>query len=283
MSQLLFNAFSDNEFPLLFQLYGLGINHIQEPIQRLEGVPFCQWIQCIKGSGRVYLNQQEFILNPGQGMFIYPNEPNCYHSYANSENWVVNFICFKSHVINELFKNTSFKVSGVFTLSEPDVITQKIESMYYQEPLAPLLSSTLYSIAIYDLVFHLFLYARTEQGTSLSTQNYKIAPAIVYIENNYNKAIYLDELSVLCHISQEYLCELFKKTTGMRVFEFIQRTRIKHSKAFLIGMSDVSIDKIGSLCGFNSLSYFIKIFKRFENMSPGEFRKQNGVSGEIRF
>ncbi len=277
MPNILFTTPDQSIHYLPFVLHGLGIDHNQEPIFRPEGMPLYQWIQCISGYGEFFINGERFTVKPGQGIFLYPNIGHHYHSISPQEDWIVHFICFSGDNLHTLLKETPFKTSGVYTLSEPNIITDKLKSIYNGAPLPPSFAAASHSSALYDVLLHLILHASTNDGASFSIQNQRIAPAISYIENHYKEPIFLDVLARQCDLSEEYLCSLFKKTTGMRIFEYIQQIRINHSKELLIGMPDLPTYTIGELCGFNSSSYFNKIFKKFEHISPGEFRKENGI------
>lgn len=279
MSDFLFTTYENHELQLPFLIYGLGMNHIQEPIGRPTGIPLYQWIQCISGRGTLYINQHEFIIEPGQGMFLHPGVGHSYQSIDQDEEWIVNFICFKGSGMPSLLDETQLDTSGVFTLNEADLITGKLEAICKAKssPLPPAFTMAFHSSALYDILLHLLLHTSVENGQNLSVQNHRIAPVITYIEEHYTEPIFLDNIAALCGLSEEYLCQLFKKATGMRLFEYIQRTRIKHSKELLLGMSDLPSHIIGEFCGFHSSSYFNKIFKKYEGTSPGDFRRQNGI------
>lgn len=277
MPNILFTTPESQNQKLPFMLQGLGINHNQEPIHRPQGMPLYQWIQCISGSGTVYIEGEKYPMKAGQGLFLFPNIGHRYQSDNPSVDWIVNFICFSGDAIPMLLEHSPLQHSGMYTLSEAELITQKLHDIYNAAPMPPTFAAASHSSALYDVLLHLVLHVSTNDSTSTSIQNQRIAPAIAYIEEHYPEAIFLDDLALQCNLSEEYLCSLFKKTTGMRIFEYIQQTRINHSKEFLIGMSDIPAHTIGKLCGFNSSSYFNKIFKKFEHISPGEFRAENGI------
>ncbi len=277
MSDILFPSISQDQLRLPFCLYGLGMNHIQEPVHRPGGLPAYQWIQCVRGCGVLHIHKTQYTVRPGQGMFLYPDLPHTYQSTEPQEPWTVHFICFKGSGVASLLEHTQLSSSGVFTLNTPEEISSKLEKIYNSAPLPPVLAYARQSSALYDILLQLLLDTGAETGTSLSTQNQRIAPVITYIEQHYPEPLFLDTMAGLCGLSEAYLCQLFKKSTGMRIFEYIQQTRVRHSKALLLEMPDLPAHTIGEMCGFNNSSYFNRIFKKVEHISPGEFRKQNGI------
>jgi len=60
---------------------------------------------------------------------------------------------------------------------------------------------------------------------------------------------------------------------GLRIFAYINQIRIQASKADLISHPDKSVKAVAHDCGFDDVSYFCSIFKRYEKITPGDFRK----------
>ena len=93
-----------------------------------------------------------------------------------------------------------------------------------------------------------------------------------YIEQNYsNRDFNLAYLSELTHISAAYLGRKFKQDFNTTFNAYLSEFRIEKSKPLLLNY-DKKIDDIATECGFNSTSYFIKIFKTYTFMTPAEYR-----------
>ena len=73
-------------------------------------------------------------------------------------------------------------------------------------------------------------------------------------------------------LNRSYLSEIFSKQMGVPLKKYILDFRITQSEEFLF-TSDWSVDYISQICGFNSPSYFSKIFKEYHGISPTEYRK----------
>ena len=96
---------------------------------------------------------------------------------------------------------------------------------------------------------------------------------IDYIHQHYEKQITLKELADYVHISKEYLCRIFAEVSDDSPIVYLNRYRVVQSADMLLN-SHKTISEIASLCGFNSNSYFDKMFMRFVGLSPKEYRKQ---------
>ena len=93
-----------------------------------------------------------------------------------------------------------------------------------------------------------------------------------FVDNNFHRKIELDEIAKLCFMTKEAFCRYFKKMTRYTFIEFLNRYRVSHSKRHL--MKGKSVSEACYLSGFESLSYFNRIFKRITNENPSKFRKR---------
>ena len=65
--------------------------------------------------------------------------------------------------------------------------------------------------------------------------------------------------------------ESFKEFFDVCPFEYISKVRIQYSKRLLIS-TDKSIHQISEEIGYNDCSYFCAVFKRYEKITPAEYR-----------
>ena len=99
----------------------------------------------------------------------------------------------------------------------------------------------------------------------------KIKPAIEYINENYSQDISTAELSRLLGFNESYFCRLFKNAVGTNAIEYINFVRVCKAEHLLT--KNISISDIASTTGFSSLSYFNRIFKKYNAYTPSEYKK----------
>ena len=87
-------------------------------------------------------------------------------------------------------------------------------------------------------------------------------------EINYS----LGELAEEVGLSKNFLCAAFKEIIGDTVFSFIHEKRIEKAKAMLIETRS-SIEEIAHSCGFENISYFYRMFKKYTEVSPSNYRQ----------
>ena len=94
-----------------------------------------------------------------------------------------------------------------------------------------------------------------------------------YIQEHYNDpALSITALGDEFQMSPYYVSQLFKSKYGISVPDYITKIRIEHAKADLVS-SGKSVKDIAEENGFVNSNVFIRNFKRYEGMTPGEYRK----------
>lgn len=83
----------------------------------------------------------------------------------------------------------------------------------------------------------------------------------------------LEELAAVFFISKSYLSRIFREVTGFSVNEYRNLARIRRAKELLAG-SGYSITEISEIVGFESVTYFERVFKKHTDMVPLQYRKQ---------
>ncbi|MBW4084287.1 AraC family transcriptional regulator [Paenibacillus sp. S150] len=92
-----------------------------------------------------------------------------------------------------------------------------------------------------------------------------------YVKDNYAD-INLSVSMIGAHfgITPQYVSRLFKEQTGQGLHDYISRIRTAEAKALL--QEGVTIEEISSRVGFSSSSAFIRVFKKYEGITPGRFK-----------
>lgn len=105
----------------------------------------------------------------------------------------------------------------------------------------------------------------------IRSSNPLLQPAFDYIYHHKNENVNLNEMAKVCHISPSYFSRLFTKETGENFSVFAPRLKIEWAKQ-LLETTDQPINQISDELGFCDAGYFIKTFKKFENLTPAVYR-----------
>lgn len=91
-----------------------------------------------------------------------------------------------------------------------------------------------------------------------------------FVEDHYRRNITLDEIAEWSNLSREAFCRYFKNKTQLTFTEYLNQYRVNQSKKLL--MKDLSIAEVAELCGFESMSYFNRVFKKTVGENPSIYR-----------
>ena len=94
------------------------------------------------------------------------------------------------------------------------------------------------------------------------------------IENHPTENISMKEMAMLCHLSESYFSRLFSKEMGETFGNYISRLRIDRSKEPLRG-SSLTVTQIAKKVGYSDTGHYIRLFKRFEGVTPTIYRQYN--------
>lgn len=93
-----------------------------------------------------------------------------------------------------------------------------------------------------------------------------------YIDSNFTKNISLESVAKEFNVNKSYLVRSFKEDFGITVNNYILQQRILMAKNELRFTGKI-LDLIAEECGFSDSNYFIRMFKKIEGTTPGEYRK----------
>ncbi|MCK4747790.1 MAG: helix-turn-helix domain-containing protein [Bacteroidales bacterium] len=93
-----------------------------------------------------------------------------------------------------------------------------------------------------------------------------------FLMHNYREEINLEEIAGIVHMAPASACRFFKSSTGLTIFEYLNKIKIDYACKLLLN-TDLNIVDISYDCGFNNLSHFNKQFRKFLAKTPSQFRK----------
>lgn len=256
--------------PLRLEL--IGMNHKQEPIQRPVGMPFYQWFYCVKGQGEFIVNGQRSVISRGQGLLIYPQIAHVYQ--ALTSDWTVHFFGFSGSSCREILNALQMEETGVYHFSHPEIFLEHMQNLVHLHQRNFSGKTEEYSKECYSFLLDLSSSITRINPSSYVDADDLITELILYMEQNYHRDLSLDELSNLVGLSKEYMCTVFKKAMKQTIMQYLLMIRISHARTFLIRFPEKKVLEISHMCGFESPSYFGKIFKRETGLSPEMYRKR---------
>lgn len=93
-----------------------------------------------------------------------------------------------------------------------------------------------------------------------------------YINEHLYEDIRVSDIAASVYLSEDYFGHIFKKYTSMNISEYIIEQRIKRAYYMLLD-TDMTINDIATMVGYNSISLFYRHFKRYFDLNPNKIRK----------
>ena len=100
-----------------------------------------------------------------------------------------------------------------------------------------------------------------------------------FIWDNYTRKISLEEIAAYSGLSAPYFSTIFKEEMGENLSSYLNRLRIEKASNLLM-TTGKNLSEISEICGFEDQSWFSKIFKKYNGISPGKFRDKGSSSME---
>ena len=98
--------------------------------------------------------------------------------------------------------------------------------------------------------------------------------AMTYIKEHLSDNITVKDTAKALTVNANYLSSLFHQEMGMTFIDFVNRERTNQA-AVLLKDTNLQIQQIASIVGYNNSSYFSKQFLRFHGVNPGHYRKKS--------
>jgi AraC-like DNA-binding protein len=118
----------------------------------------------------------------------------------------------------------------------------------------------------------MLLAAEVKNATCLSrAEPVAVWKARKYIGEHSGEELSLTKVANVVNMNANHLSENFKQVTGINFVEYVARIRFANA-CDLLRNPELRISEIAFTAGFQSLSQFNRVFKRFSGKSPTEFR-----------
>ena len=259
-----FTVMDENDKLLPIYLVGIGCDN-NDNVYRNDGYIYDQLLFADSGEGILEYNGKKHIISKKSCIFIPKNLP---HSYTvKTKPFRLYWLCFGGSYLNELL--------SYFRLSEICIFTSqaysKLKSMH--NSLYKLVENNCDTVICSNRTYEIlstFCRQRNTSDTDTKTCT-QISQIKEYIENNFTADLSLDLLSDRFGMSKYTICRYFTKIYGISLGEYQLKLKLKKAKHMLM-YSDKTAKDISTECGFNDHVYFGKIFKKYESITPKQFR-----------
>lgn len=228
----------------------------------------------VRGVGHASLQGKRVDVRPGEVFFFDLQRE---HEYASDEHdrWEFLFIHFGGATAADYFHLLSGEENPLFRVERPEAAEILFHHMLDLFGTSPIGLEPM-AHALITQILTLLVADKMRVGsvqTARSTVHYPepVRQGIGFMEENYQTPLQLPDVAREVTLSPFHYARLFKRSTGIPVMEYLLRYRLSRAK-YLLDSSDLSIREVAEQSGFADQSYFGKVFKKYEAMTPSEFR-----------
>jgi two-component system, response regulator YesN len=117
----------------------------------------------------------------------------------------------------------------------------------------------------------------SERFTELEKMDYSVSfkRILKYVKINFSNNISLKQLSAYSGMSENSICNLFKKEMGITYLKYVYRLRMKKSMEILLTEQKKTVKEVSAMVGYNSERQFFRMFKSQLGITPQQFREKN--------
>lgn len=113
-----------------------------------------------------------------------------------------------------------------------------------------------------------------DEETGLDLDSLRVRKMLTFIQLNFSDNISVPDIAKTVDIGERECLRCFKRTIKLSPKQYLMKYRITHGAKLLLENPASSVSEIASLCGFDSPSNFSKIFRRFYNCTPRDYRNK---------
>ncbi len=241
------------------------------------------------GSGRVSIDLEKFSVKKGDICLILPGQLHSIDATPNSS-LKISMIQFPLSLLSGSIDN-----DDAFAFLEPlskgeqiipwlitpdygwyDDFRQCFEEMFQLQTFY----SAAYPLGIKSNLFRLF-YLLFYNEPSVKPKSrpqksvVKTKQIINYITEHYSEPLSTEQMAKVCGFSESHFIKFFKSTIGITFTECLNSYRLSQASRLLLSNTDETIMDTARQCGFNSISYFNRIFKKKYGITPSALRSSN--------
>ena len=253
-----------------------SLTAIKTHTSRRQNLSSFLFFYVLEGEGVLTYQNQIYTMKKGDCAFI-----DCRNKYSQSSSsknlWSLKWVHFYGSNICEIYsKYLERGGENCFSLNSEkqnpfvkllDLIMETASSSSYIRDMK-------INEELSGLLTLLMEYSWNPNKTKTSnTKCLNISNVRAFIDQNYTGNLSLDVVANQFNVNKSYLLRFFKENTGLTVNNYILQKRILLAKNEL-RFSNKTLEVIAEECGLREANYFIRVFKKIEGLTPGEYRKR---------
>lgn len=225
----------------------------------------------LSGLGYIDIDNQTIALPKGTAFLVKVPSRHRYYYSAQQEPWEIIWLNIRGDEANRIWDYVIEQEGPIITRDSDSALIQSYWKLLQMIDEQKVTDKYALSAAVYQWMLALVQSSRERSKEITVSSSSIIEKAKRYMRDNFASPITLDMLAEHCGINKHYLCRLFQKSEQRSPLDYLRERRIEAAIAKL-RTTDEPIYEVGRQCGFDSPSYFGKVFRQYMAMTPQQYR-----------
>ena len=228
----------------------------------------------IRGCGYYRVGGREYRLKAGDTFLLFPQVESSYQA-DREEPWEYAWVGFAGNDAYSMITNTDF--SREHPILDQSAISEEVFSKLravYEANGNTFQDAVAMTGALYSLMGFLMKHSKGEKKFGNLQAGY-VERARQYIAEQYSYPITVEDVACYTGVSRSYLFRLFQGIMNQSPKEYLLQYRVGQA-CQLLNQTDLPVGSIAHSVGFEDNLYFSKVFRKYKNCTPSEYRGRQG-------
>lgn len=231
---------------------------------RMHGHDFYEFEYVLEGSGKCFINGQEYSFKKGDVAFVTPLDV---HGYSGNGRMKLLSVHFLSNGIDGNLMGICNMDACVIKAEESmQNVLEILRNANQEDGMGGMLAEKALEMIV-------ILFLQIVKNDRIKNMPREISYAVKYINTNFKRKLDLEEVSKIVGYSKEHFCRQFKRYTGMSFLEYLSHVRVVYGRNLIVN-NGLSATEACFECGFGSLRSFNRVFAEKYGCSPKKYAHQ---------
>lgn len=229
---------------------------------------------CVQGKGYYSIGKQHYTLTANQYVIIPATDEPIVYLSDTGDPWSIYWVHFTGKdlpLFNQSHHISPLQSPRYIPFNEKGILIWQEMFEHLSRGYSPdnLMHSNL---CLYHFIATFIFSQHQNDGSHPQSEKAIIHRTIGYMKENLEKNIRIEDFANLNKYSVSHFSKLFRLTTGMSPIEYF--IHLKMQKACqLLYAEDSRIKEIAASLGYEDPYYFSRLFKKYQGLSPEEYRR----------
>lgn len=252
-----------------------------------EGVEI---VYIVNGNGEHIIDGVRYTVRPGSVIFVNVGQT---HSFSAIDNFEYYNLLFDPAFFGEgysdcisaydIMRRLGYDISNrtIVEMKRSKKVERVMQSIFVEEINREANYQKLIKNYIEILLNYLARQILKTKDEVKDARDANIDDILVYIDDNIERKITLEEVSKMFGYAPEYFTRVLKRKYNLTFKQLVLKKRISRAIDYLMHGDEENIDGIAQKCGFSNMTFFYEKFEEYVGLKPGQIKKYRDGYGDI--